>query len=146
MSFHQVRELEPKEIAGIHNLIDYYAQKELTERGLLRVLRLTLSTILPQFLSSDFLELIDNFRISKIPLLLFQGELFGESMPLDHTKEDIETKILMPQEVWAMIISTWIGYVFTLFGEGRPEVIQRGAKIASILKYLPTCNNLENCL
>lgn len=131
MDFYKINQLNSKERKEMLNLTEYYAKMQLTERALLKVLEQTLPTVLSRFLSGDFLELINDFRAGKTPLLLFQGELFDKSMPLSHTKEFVGTKVLMPQEVFAMIISVWVGYVFTLWGENRPQVIQRGAKLVN---------------
>lgn len=129
MSFYKIKTLTPKERRGLLNLTELYTDKQLTERRLLDLLRKTLSTILPDFVSSDFLELISNFRNYKTPLVLIEGELFENSMPLIHTQEFVGTKILMPQEVLALIMGFLVGHSFGIKGE-RLEMVQRGAKIA----------------
>lgn len=131
--FYLVHELKNTEKQEILDLTDYYSKivtkERLTERKLLALLRQTSSSTLSQFLSQNILELINNFRNEKIPLLLFQGELFDKSMPLKHTEEFVGTKVLLPQEVLAITMSSSIGHPFGIQGE-RLEMVQRGAKIA----------------
>ncbi len=129
MSFYKIKTLTAKERRGLLNLTELYTDKQLTERPLLALLRITLPTILPNFVSSDFLELISDFRNYKTPLVLIEGELFENSMPLVHTQEFVGTKILMPQEVLALIMGFLVGHSFGIKGE-RLEMVQRGAKIA----------------
>jgi len=133
MSFENIRELNSQQIRQLKTVAEFFAEKELNEIEMMKIIfetnRVVFHTFLKKFISGDLFELFRNFREQNQPLLLIEGD-FGFQIPHSHTQLSVENKKLLPPEVLSLIVA-WLTRVkpFGLEDERDGLITQVGMKL-----------------